>query len=402
MGFFDMGMLRILVVTMAVAALATGCTRDSVPEVTPTPGQVQPAGNLDDQEEVDSLAMFIEVTQDFEKIPEDEDNGYVSLAARSSELQDESFNLTSKEEREHFDKVVLPLFEEIASKPIFASTQRLLAGRAQVDYRELRRLVQAVNDRAAQAWEAGDRAQAVKLFGWPLALAHSMQARPETVSVNLFSYSYMGSSLDLLQEWLTLSNPNVEDLERIAEQLRKFRPDHDHLVRTITVDFAQLHNSLGEESVRGNLGVAFSGEELLEAWREELLGLHQRGLELYKKPLMEKEAFNDSIRKASPQLQGLIIDYPEVLTMQRRWYTYYLAMELAVAIELQAQKQKSETVDPGRVATELFAEDEPATFGLNSYLELKAGSEPGRFTLVGRKEVFKLISPDEELLFYKR
>jgi hypothetical protein len=144
--------------------------------------------------------------------------------------------LESPEEVSYFDQQVLPVLQVAFRKPFFFEACPLLSGRDPLNfyYRDLRRVCDLVNERADQLWKEGKKTQALELLELPLGLASAMQARPETVSVNLFSGPfYANSALRTLAEWASDNSLQGAELSQAAQLLARHRPSYQHIADSI-------------------------------------------------------------------------------------------------------------------------------------------------------------------------
>lgn len=310
----------------------------------------------------------------------------------------EELELESSKGLKDFDEELLPGIRRAFSCQAFLPPQPLLAGHPPVDYRGIRKLAQLTVQRSELYWNQGAREKALELWELPLSLADSFGRRPETVSVNLFSLNYAQASLSLLQNWLSSGQMDRQTLDSVGQALARHRPNYDHLRETFTVDIAQLFNSLEHEEASQALGLSKSSAEQVELWKSELLSLYELGDQLYALPgAPDAQKFNKAVLSASPQLQGLIIDYPHIVTMQKHGHLNYLCAELALALE-------RARLDGGggklsEVATATFSN--PSTVEtLEQLVTYQAEPDGKSFRLLAKDNTFELLGP--EVVFFQK
>ncbi len=391
--------------------LLGGCREQPSPDATPgqsvshttSEAPVAPVTPLTDERLSleDGAELMAAVERSFETKPPEAMASYEELATFVETAQEEMSNLPEDEQERHqaiLDRLV-PGLQEFAGKPAYAPTGELNLGNRTLDYRALRDLIMLAMEPADQLWASGQKAEALQLVELPLALAHAMQQHPESVSVHLFSASYAGLSLAQIDRWLNEGPLDPEELQTLSEVLARYRPSLSHLEQTVSLDFAQIANSLADDELRAKLRLGLVSDEQLARWNEELQQIHLKAVELYRSPKLEIDPFNDAVRSVSPQLQGLIIDYPEVLTMQRRWYALYLATEIVLGLE-RGRGPDGSPPSVADVADSVFADDPTVPQHLSIFLEAKTAD--GRVELYGQPDMFHLISPEGGLPFYLR
>lgn len=304
-----------------------------------------------------------------------------------------------------FDKEVLPILQQSFSKPAFVETHPLLMGKDPLtaNYRDLRQLCELLGQRADLLWKQGKKKEALEMLRLPLSLAKALQSRPETVSVNDFSSSYARAALRDIADWAGDNSLKGAELEQAAKMLAEYRPHYAHVVETITVDFAQLENSINDKAIREeNLGLGLARTQDLTLWKEQLRGLLDEAKKLYGFQPSDAQLFNDEVMKMSAQVHGLVIDYPQITTQQKHAYASYLATELALALERHRLSGNKKPLEAAKLVETTFAGDADAQEAANALLVYKPGQAPGSFTISSRGDVFKLLSPEGFVTFYQR
>lgn len=317
----------------------------------------------------------------------------------------QELDLSKKADLAYFDKEVLPTLQSAMAKPAFLESHPLLSGRdpLMMQYRSLRTLCELVGQRADLYWSAGQRDKALEMVRLPLSLAKAMQSRPETVSVNLFSQGYANTSLALLADWAADGSLVEPQLAQARRLLAENRPRYRHLRDSMAVDFAQLENSINDEATRTEvLGLGMAKPEELTRWVEQIRGLQDDALAMYGFEPVNPAKFNDEVMKQSPQVHGLVLDYPPTVEAQKRGYVSYLATELALALE-QIRVAKGPAPDPDKLLADTFGADEEAVKAAHAFLllELKAGQPLQSFSIASRPNTFPLTAP-EAPPFYQR
>jgi hypothetical protein len=396
-----------------VAATATAIcscsqpTDPGVPSATPSPlasAEATPKADSTPAEVVDE-AIFMAVTERYEADPEGGQNGYEILEpllnSQLPEGMGDDLEMVSLDEPEQivvFDAKLLPKLKEGMSRKGFVPKARLLAGEGDINYRGLRHLVGLVGLRAEQRLEQGDVKGATELVELPISLAAAMQSRPETVSVNLFSAGYASTSVAWIQGALESGALDGASIDRLQKLLAANSPSYPHLRETITVDFAQLLNSLNTEEGRGMMGIGQVEDSTLEQWRKQLLDIYARATKLYETSPGGAEAFNQTVMQAAVPIQGLVLDYPAVVAMQKRYFAEYKATELGLAL-VGAQKDKWKDV-PSEELVEKFFKDEPETVSaLNELVKIERDGQA--LKVVGRMEQFELLAPGVEPVLFE-
>ncbi len=402
-----LGLIRRMVTLSTIATLffgVAGCRQAIKPVSSPTPAATTAA--TPSASPVDTASLSIsEITEQYESPVDEAQNGLPSLLplltdeAQTDRLSE--LSLEKKEDLAYFDGEIAPLLQSAFRQPYFLPAHKLLSGQQELNYRSLRRLVELATERAQLHWEAGQKDQALELVGLPLTLAKAMQSRPETVSVNLFSSSYANFSLDRIGGWLGDGQLNADEMVQLSKLLAENRPQYEHLEKSISVDFSQISNSLDDPETRNSLGMSFAKPEDIDVWKKELLSLYGPAKALYTTEQIDPRIFNDAVLKVSPQIQGLVIDYPTVVTMQKHAFSAYLATELALTMERHRLSKDGAVLDQSSLLKETFPEDERAAQVADALLEMKKGTLPGDFQIVGRASLFELMSPGAPAVFYE-
>ena len=305
-----------------------------------------------------------------------------------------------------FDKEVLPRVKESFSKPAFLESHQLLSGKDPLSlyYRHLRTLCDQVAERADLLWKTGKKGEALDLLKLPLSLAKALQNRPETVSLNLFSSAYANSSLRDVADWVSTNQMKDPELTQASRMLAEFRPSYAHLAACLSVDFAQLDNSIKDEPIRTEvLGLGMAEAKDLDLWSRQLSQLKSDASKLYSFEATDPQAFNQAVLKMEPQVHGLVLEYPELTTMQKHAYASYLATELALALE-KMRLSKTKAPEQKALFKATFAGDSGAQEAALALLTVvyKPGEVPQSFAINGRGKVFALASPDGNVSFYQR
>jgi hypothetical protein len=395
---------RFLLPLLFIGGLSSCAQKAVTPSKTATPAPVtttaQPAASASPV----SSEVFVAVTDRYEMEMEEGQNGYPLLQPiLNSELPEglgddlELVALDTPEQIKSFDLMLLPTLRDGFRKKRFAPPGLLQAGTADINYRGLRHLVSLVVQRAEQQ-QGADMQSALGLIELPLALAGAMQSRPETVSVNLFSAGYASSVLSWIQTALESGALDQTAIGRLQKLLSKYTPSYSHVEETITVDFAQLTNSLATEEGREMMGIGQVQDSTLQTWRQQLSDIYQQATKLYLTQKLDADAFNETVMKASGPIQGLVIDYPAMATMQKRYFAEYKATELGLAmVGPDAAKWKS--LDSDKLL-ESFFQNEPETVdALKALLKVERDGES--FKIVGQMEQFELLAPGVEPILFE-
>lgn len=343
-------------------------------------------------------AFFEEIQSRFEKPVDPIKNGYPRvkklLAGKVEPISLErldSLNLDAPRDLTDFDAVILPVLERGFGSPVFLDPEPKITRNSEVDYRGVRKLVGLLLVRAQVHLKAAEMGQATELLALPLSLGKAMQTRPETVSANLFSLSYQAASLQFILEAL---GGEVEPpvLGVWSAKLRENRPQYEQVRQSVSVDFVRLKKTLSDPVLQAEFGFETVSEEKLTQWGGELDQLHDFAKGLYSPGPIKAEIFNKHILASSQELQGLVIDYPEVATMQKQAWAKYLATEIAVAL-------KAEPALGWNGALEKVTADDP---GSRTAIEglIFLDTQPGQIRIVGLPGVFELLVPGGELVFY--
>ncbi len=304
-----------------------------------------------------------------------------------------------------FDDKVLPLLRSAFTKTAFTGAPKLLSGQDPINphYRDLRALCDLLTKRADQLWASDKKEQALELVELPLSLAHSLQSRPETVSVNDFSSKYAAVALATIADWASTNTLVQPQLDTLSSILAKYRPDYDHMALSISVDFASLENSIDNQEIRtGILGLGLSKPEEIKQWKEQLRSLRGEAQKLYDLTPIDAKAFNDAVLKLAPPIQGIVVDYPNIAAMQKRSHASYLATELALTLEKHRLAKGKESLTSEQTFERTFASDAVARQVAQALLEVRPGPTPSQFTIAGRSGMFTLVSPDPNVIFYQR
>lgn len=304
--------------------------------------------------------------------------------------------LESPQERKAFDEKLLPILKAGFQKPEFSAEAKLEAGDSGVNYRGLRNLVMLVTERAEQHWEAGERAQAVDLAILPLQLASAMRRRPETASVNLFGSSYAETSLDLISPWLESGQLDPDLVTKLSQALQANAPDFRHIQQSVTVDFAQLLNSLETEEGRELLGIGQVESSTLATWRDQVLQIHQQAVKLYSEAPTDPGEFNKKVLEAAPPIQGVVIDYPQVATMQKQAYAKYKATQIGLKLAEGDWKELSK-LDSDQILKATLSADPEVERTVQALLQVKV--EPHAILVQGRSGQFELVTQDIPTFF---
>ena len=355
-----------------------------------------------------------EISQRYQASVENAENGWPELKgflegsddwASSGMESAAELDLDRPADAATFDGKILPALRSAFTKPAFTGTPKLLSGHDPINphYRDLRALCDLLTQRADQLWTSGKKEQALELVELPLSLAHSLQSRPETVSVNDFSSKYAAVALATIADWASTNTLVQPQLDTLISSLAKYRPDYDHMALSISVDFASLENSLDNQEVRtGILGLGLSQPEEIQQWKEQLRSLLGEAQKLYGLTPIDAKAFNDAILKLAPPIQGIVVDYPNIAAMQKRTHASYLATELALTLEKHRLAKSKEPLTAEQVFEQTFASDTSAQKVAQALLEVRPGPTPSQFTIAGRSGMFTLLSPDPNIIFYQR
>ena len=343
-------------------------------------------------------AFFQELQSQFEAPVESDKNGYPRikklLAGQIEPMSVErlgALDLDAPRDLADFDAVILPVLERGFASPVFLDPNPKIAKNSEIDYRGVRRTVTLLLTRAQIFFKADQLGRATDLAVLPLSLGKGMQVRPETVSSNLFSLSYQAASLQFVLE--ALGGPvEASMLDLWSSELRANRPQYEQVRRSVSVDFVRLKRTIDDPALRAEIGYETVSEERLAKWGGELDQLHDFAKGLYSPGPIQPEVFNEHVLGASQELQGLIIDYPQVASMQKQAWAKYLATEIAVVLKADPKLgwngalEKVTAGDPGsRTAIE----------GL-----IFLDTQPDKIRIVGLPGVFELLVPNGELVFY--
>lgn len=393
---------RAVTLCVGLAILQFGCQAPPV-EPTPTPlaaatAQPSPSHSLSPSPAHTSVELdVLAIRRAYESPVEDEDNGFLGVSKLLQE-QDSIFDLAleTEEQRKSFDQTILPRLMESFGKPYFLPPRTLAGEEEPVDYRGLRHLVGLVIQRADQMWKEGERSRALLIGLQPLHLAHAMRSRPETASVNLFSGLYAESSLRLATGWLA-SPLSVQELAVLESHLQQTTPTYTHLEETVRVDFAKLLSAMETEEGREQLGIGTIETSTKERWVEQLKAIFGKATELYTPAGTEPESFNEQVLQAATQIQGLVIDYPEVSTMQKRSFALHKATQLGVAL-LGPAGPELRKLSSDEIVARHFQDSPEMVEILKELIKVEVGEDS--IVVKGQKEPFELLAPGVEPVFF--
>lgn len=395
--------------TLVCLLLASGCNREPTGGGMGTPTPVVSASAVPQGE-----LSYDEILANYQAPVADDQNGWPLLKPLLVASEPDApvlfdrlalLDLSNPADLSFFDQEVYPTLKLALSRPFFAEPHPLLSGRdpLMTQYRSLRTVCDLLGQRADLLWESGKKTEALEMVALPLSLAKAMQARLETVSVNLFSSGYATTSLGHIAEWAANGSLTEPELGKARELVAANRPSYQHLRSSLEVDFAQLEHSLGDEKTRTEvLGLGMARPEEITRWAEEVRGLHGEAQKLYAAEIVAPEAFNDAVMKRSSQVHGLVLDYPPMVEMQKRSYASYLATEIALALEAH-RLAKTKAPAPDALLLEIFAGDSQAQQMVNALLLVQYPAEqvPERFLIAGQPGAFKVTAPDG-VAFYQR
>ena len=360
-----------------------------------------PDANLDVQRE----STFVRLTETYEvQVAENEDGYPILKPLLSGQLPPEmgedlqTFSLETPEQQDIFDTHLLPILEDSFSRRYFVTSNKLEAGDEQADFRTLRHLVNLLTTRADQVWKEGDNERALALASLPLQLSASMRNRPETVSVNLFSSNYAESTLILIPKWIESEQFRPQDHQKLLAMIQESAPSYSHLQETVSVDFAQLSNSLQSEKGRENLGIGRLEPSTLKKWLSQLNEIYSEAIKLYTPGSDEGSSFNERVLKASTLIQGLVIDYPQVATMQRHSFAKYKSTELGLAL-LGPEGDSLKSLSSEEVVERVFASQVDNLPVLKSILLVEHQGKSLR--VMGKLGKFELLAPGVSPIFFE-
>lgn len=397
----------ILSLALGLTVLGGGCQKPVVPPSSagtpqatsspvaaqsPAPAQVSVAEEIESQ--------FQEITQKYEADTSGE-LGYplVEPLLTDSKIEELStLNLDDPKAVSAFTKSTVPILEKSFSLPTFFPKERLLEGESQVNYRGLRTLVTLLAQVAEKNWEEGKEKEALRLAELPLSLARAIKSRPETVSVNLFSSSYADSTLSLYSEWAEQAAKKPEILKEMLQTLKDNQVPLAHLQETVLVDFAKLQNSLANEQSLSNMGIGRSDPASQARWKQQVQALFLAARKLYQTEPEATEAFNKEISAADGPIQGLVIDYPHVTTIQLHYFARYRSIRLGLAL-LGPEGQALKKLDSQAMIRKFFVDQLEDADTLNRLIEVKIDGDAIR--IVGRPGCFELLSPGEPPTFFE-
>jgi hypothetical protein len=400
---------RIVLPLLIVGGLSSCSQSPGPPSGTASPAPIataaQPTPLASVATPVASAEIFVAVTDRYESTIEVGQNGYPLLKpVLNSELPEglgddlEMLALETPEQIEGFDSKVLPLLRDSFTKESFAPQGRLQAGTEDINYRGLRHLVGLLVQRADQLRDEKDLNGALELVKLPIALAGAMESRPETVSVNLFSAGYASSSLAWIQSSLESGALDGKSIGELQQYLSLHSPNYGHVKETITVDFAQLTNSLATEEGRQMMGIGQVEESTLEKWQKQLVDIYQEATELYLTQQLDADTFNRTVRKASGPIQGLVIDYPPMATMQKRYFAEYKATQLGLALVGPDASQWKE-LESGELLDKFFSQEPETAEALKALLKIERDDKTVK--IMGQMEQFELLAPGVEPVFFE-
>lgn len=394
--------------------LSSGCQPPTGPSPTTLSASPTPAASGGSPTVLATPLSYEEIIERYQASAETAENGWPELKAfldgsddgASSGMEKAAeLELDKPADAAVFDEKILPVLRSAFTKKVFTGAPKLLSGQDPINphYRDLRALCDLLTKRADQLWTSGKKEQALEFVELPLSLAHALQSRPETVSVNDFSSKYAAVSLATVADWASTNTLVQPQLDTLRSVLAKYRPDYDHMALSISVDFASLENSLDNQEVRtGILGLGLSKSEEIKQWKEQLRSLRGEAQKLYALAPIDAKAFNDAILKLAPPIQGIVVDYPNIAAMQKRSHASYLATELALTLEKHRLSKSQESLTAEQVFEQTFASDTSAQKVAQALLEVRPGPTPSQFTIAGRSGMFTLVSPDPNVIFYQR
>lgn len=396
--------------------LAPGCQTKTPTLVTPAPSASHSASpSVQDTPLVPLNSLtYEEITARYQSPVDPAQNGWPELLKflEGGEGDDssgidkaEALDLEQAADAKLFDQSILPVLASAFTKPAVTGAPPLISGKDPINpyYRDLRALCDLLTKRADQLQSAGDKEQAMKLIGLPLSLAQALQSRPETVSVNDFSSKFAAASLATIADWASTNVLSIQQLEQLSALLADKRPNYQHLALTISVDFAQLENSLDDQQVRTEtLGLGLSDAATISTWKQELRTLRGEAEKLYQLTPIDAQTFNNAVMKLAGPIQGIVIDYPNIAAMQKRSFASYLATELALTLERHRLSEEKEPLSAEQVFQRTFSSDLTTQQIAQALLEVRLGATPSSFTIVGQSGMFTLLSPDPNVIFYQR
>lgn len=309
----------------------------------------------------------------------------------------EELDLAKAADLKTFDETILPALRQSFQCSTFLPPQPLRAGQPYINYRGIRRLVQLTSERSQLLWSDGQHEQALALIKLPLSLCKALRARPESVSGSLFCSAYATSALRTVESWAKTGDLQGESLAQLRDFISRQRPDYAHLEQTFAVDIAQLLNSLDDAKSREALGLVSATEAQQKLWKEELLSLHEIGAKLYRWPgAPDSQGFNQAILASSAELQGLIIDYPQVVTMQKHAYLRYLSSEVLLALVAARQENGRYPEKLSLTLSEL--RDQKAQDYFQSLTDYQPGPQGQAFRIVLKDKTFELLREQPKVL----
>lgn len=362
--------------------------------------------------------VFSELSKRYEETVDSKDNGWLILKPVLLKLESGvglegkdvlSLRLDKLEDRKFFDKSLLPLLRAGFSRPFFYAPHQLLQGKDPLIpyYRLLRGLCQLTVQRAQLAFEARDIGLALELVELPLRLAKATQSRPQTVSTALFSQSYAQTSLDTLDRWIKTDSLSVADLKAIEDMLLANSPSYSHLKETVLVDFAMLENSLKDDGTREQiLGLGLLSDQEKNGYLAQIEGLLELTQALLEPDNFKDEAFTKAVLSLSPELQGLILEYPGMLTSLKLGTVSFYASQLGFRMKRLQAGKPSRGLPPNELyqlaLQDLFGKRSPDFKAIKAMLELKPGADKGLvfFEIAAKPGYFKLISPQSDPVFF--
>ena len=128
------------------------------------------------------------------------------------------------------------------------------------------------------------------------------------------------------------------------------------------------------------------------------MAIHQKATLLFAFDGDGATSFNQEILKASGPIQGLVIDYPEVATMQKHAFAKYKSMELGLTLlgpqGAELRKQPSE-----EIIQQIFSSDPETVKALKALLVIEVQDES--FKVLGRSGQFDLLAPGVNPVFFE-
>lgn len=385
--------------------LYLGCQKpveQPVVTTSPTPTELSTAspGETTGSDSETIEKSFQEITALYERAPVG-DLGYPLIEPLLSDQRLEelsALDLENPKVAKKFESETLPILRQAFTATHFFPKERLLEGESPINYRGLRSLLAAATKWAELKWEKGEREAAIEAAALPLSLAYAIKSRPETVSVNLFSSSYAEMTLAMYTDWSEQVAGDHKLTALMLANLKKFEIPLAHLQETILVDFAKISNSLNQPESRAALGIGQSDETSMLRWRSQVYSLYLSARELGQLAPESIAAFNALINSADGPIQGLVIDYPQMVTIQLHYFAKYRSLEIGLAL-LSPEGDSLRKLSSQELVARLFAEDPETVKMLNHLIEVKMDGQA--ITVVGQVGRFDLLAPGEPPTFFE-